>query len=797
MPITIVCPECKKQYRAPDAMAGRKVRCKGCHNIFDVAKAGDSHASSSGSVMDLNAHAQSEYGQTAYTGGGDDEGDIGLRAPGATAAVPSDPNAVFESAFQSFVPDRRENVPFKFPWSRQLDMIVPWLLVLVALAVALPRAISVTASAPGWVPVVRVVVLLVTFLLIVYPLTRAAVKRASRVLRFELPPKSKWRTVASFALPFALVYAFWAVSADLHVGFVAGSIMAVLLAGASVYFLFRLQPREAGGTLATTVGAFVVSLLLTAGVMVGVNRLALEVAKSSGGRGGDPVALNVSPIAEGLKWELPPPTPKPVATQTPGGHFITQPDPEPPPPQTVDVPPAPVPQPPASVGDPRTRPSEVVQGIPTDPGASKLFPPGGTTRPGTPGVAVVRTPGHGTNPDTTTPPPPPPTAPEVAAPPPPAPGADLVADKVLKAKSPLVAGLRDTTALGTFERLVAPTTTSPWVLAVKGNTVQAWNMQTWKPGASGELPPAGDDPRVAPTVVPTPDGRSVVRAVSFPQLSLRVEPINSANGPPPQSAVIKEAPGRASVEGMLDAERVLVRWESGGQQGLEVWNMKTGGRGKGFDLPPFEHGPSNGRLSPDGRWYALVAQATPPPQRNAPPGAAVGPRPHLHIWDVNRGGQQPAMLQPINAVDPRWATQPTGMAFSADMKYVAVLFEHGGTGIVVIWKFPLAARLQPVATPLPAGQLPASPHNGVNRLTSAEAGWLVAGNLLMAADGAILGNLGLTAGAGENGAATVPPIVSQHVHGDTVLLTHGSAKELRATAVKLNATKPRPAGPQK
>jgi hypothetical protein len=39
--------------------------------------------------------------------------------------------------------------------------------------------------------------------------------------------------------------------------------------------------------------------------------------------------------------------------------------------------------------------------------------------------------------------------------------------------------------------------------------------------------------------------------------------------------------------------------------------------------------------------------------------------------------------------------------------------------------------------------------------------------------------------------------LSQHFYGDTVLLTHGSGKELRATAVKLNATQLPAAGAQK
>jgi hypothetical protein len=160
--------------------------------------------------------------------------------------------------------------------------------------------------------------------------------------------------------------------------------------------------------------------------------------------------------------------------------------------------------------------------------------------------------------------------------------------------------------------------------------------------------------------------------------------------------------------------------------------------------------------------------------------------------------------QAIDAVDPRWATQPTGLAFSSDTKYIAALFEQAGGGVLVTWKYP-QIKTQPVTTPLPPGQLPPAPPEGergpVNRLDPVGGGaWLVAGNVVVAVDnGATLGTLGLAAppaGAAAAGATPLPP-VTQHVYGDTVLLTHGQPKQLRATAIKFDRAKLRPAAPPK
>ena len=34
--IVVTCPECKKQMKASDELAGKKIRCKGCDNVFAV-----------------------------------------------------------------------------------------------------------------------------------------------------------------------------------------------------------------------------------------------------------------------------------------------------------------------------------------------------------------------------------------------------------------------------------------------------------------------------------------------------------------------------------------------------------------------------------------------------------------------------------------------------------------------------------------------------------------------------------------------------------------------------------------
>src|SRR4051812_8232152 len=41
MPITVECSSCGKQYNAPEAMAGKSVKCKNCGQIFQIPGGGE------------------------------------------------------------------------------------------------------------------------------------------------------------------------------------------------------------------------------------------------------------------------------------------------------------------------------------------------------------------------------------------------------------------------------------------------------------------------------------------------------------------------------------------------------------------------------------------------------------------------------------------------------------------------------------------------------------------------------------------------------------------------------------
>src|SRR4051794_19535155 len=121
--LTVECTKCGKKYRAPDHLAGHKVKCRGCGTVFalvepsngDLDLAGAAametarSSSSAASTMGGRSPAMSPASpRTAAVAGGDDRS-----APAETLDAA---DAVFQGAFSSGVamspgrPARRANV---------------------------------------------------------------------------------------------------------------------------------------------------------------------------------------------------------------------------------------------------------------------------------------------------------------------------------------------------------------------------------------------------------------------------------------------------------------------------------------------------------------------------------------------------------------------------------------------------------------------------------------------------------------------------------------------------------------
>src|SRR5262245_55958990 len=78
--ITIICPECEKSIKAPESVVGKKIRCKGCGEIF-TAKAPKSRGKPKPGKSKAKKGDEEDEGEGAY---GITEEYLGARCPDCT-----------------------------------------------------------------------------------------------------------------------------------------------------------------------------------------------------------------------------------------------------------------------------------------------------------------------------------------------------------------------------------------------------------------------------------------------------------------------------------------------------------------------------------------------------------------------------------------------------------------------------------------------------------------------------------------------------------------------------------------
>ena len=124
MPIMVECSSCGKQYNAPDSMAGKRVKCKQCGQVFEIPGGGE------GVGDDLSALSMLE--KSFHDG---------EAAPASVHLdLPKPPKPGFASDEGEgdipFAPigSGRPNTRFRFPFAAELDKYLPIVLVLGGLA---------------------------------------------------------------------------------------------------------------------------------------------------------------------------------------------------------------------------------------------------------------------------------------------------------------------------------------------------------------------------------------------------------------------------------------------------------------------------------------------------------------------------------------------------------------------------------------------------------------------------------------------------------------------------------------
>src|SRR5687768_6081106 len=353
MSIPVQCEHCFKKYNAPDSMAGKKIKCRNCGKVFSVPGGADDELDLSSLQADEAAAGLGDDDLMSGTSSGTRAGaSHGSRGGGRIGTDPSKGIATrlartgtagdipIATSSHDDGPPRRKSLPFDFPGADVLDNIAPILLFVLGLGWLALMAFNSNDTGVGWVGMLRAGLYVLLYVALAFPLCYAAVKWAAKASRFMLPPSPALRAFGAFAVPFAMAFAFW-LSGQSAVSLTLGTIVGAIIAGAAVWFLFRVQPNEMGNALGGATGAFAASIVASYLILLGVNMIFSAVMTKA-----DTNELSRSPVAPALAWNVPIKNPGDTVKSTDGGGRriaiatrSTEPTTDTTPPETVPTPP--------------------------------------------------------------------------------------------------------------------------------------------------------------------------------------------------------------------------------------------------------------------------------------------------------------------------------------------------------------------------------------------------------------------------------------------------------------------------
>ncbi len=296
MSITAECSACGRRYQAPASLAGKRVRCKQCGNIFQLPEA--ENPAEAGPNLDALAALEKSYHSMDAT---------------ATGERPPDEQQDDESGGSpGALRSTRMNVRFDFPFAKELDQWLPLVLFIFGLSwlgkVGYDLQLGYTNEI-SWLAGVRVALGFLAFVGIIAPITLALIRSAGRRLGYRMPVGDRWRALACYLPAFALTYAMWVNSDGEIMGLALGALMGLLLGMAATWFLFRLHPSEIAPTALYAAVGYFVGLGICALLFFGLNLLAVNVLTNLKKPQFTPA---VSPFGPGVAWvnmeQITPPT---------------------------------------------------------------------------------------------------------------------------------------------------------------------------------------------------------------------------------------------------------------------------------------------------------------------------------------------------------------------------------------------------------------------------------------------------------------------------------------------------------
>ncbi|WP_428937626.1 hypothetical protein [Fontivita pretiosa] len=289
MAITAECTTCGRKYQAPDAMAGKRVRCKQCGNIFQVPQADIDSGPDLNAIAELAELEKSFHAiDASMTSGGS----------GMARAAPGEPFTDAESPPVAPLRTGRTNVRFKFAYAKELDYWTPIVLTVGSLLWLGYQSLTRSETPVLWIKLARLAILILAYSLLIAPLSLAMIRAAGRRYRFQMPIADRWRAFATYLPAWAIGVVMWLVGDGQLIALVLGCLAGVAISTAALWLLFRLQPYEIAPTALFASIGFFLGLGIAGIVMWGLNTLALNIVVATK----RPDVVPASPIAQGMAW---------------------------------------------------------------------------------------------------------------------------------------------------------------------------------------------------------------------------------------------------------------------------------------------------------------------------------------------------------------------------------------------------------------------------------------------------------------------------------------------------------------
>ena len=544
MPIQFSCPNCGKKFAAGDELAGRTIRCKQCGKPVAVpseAAAARSTPRDESDLSDLSSSLAALEAASSFSGSHVAESDTPLPTRGGKGGK----NELAAGVDEEFVEKGRPNYRFSFPGATAVDTYLPFALV-IGSVIWLWSTTSSEPADPTWLNPVRFLVLTLSYVGIIFPLTRVGVKMSAQSGRYQLPRTSGWRTFAACFPGFAMAGQLWMMG-DNVLAAILGVAVGAVIALSMLFLLLRLKPHEYAGTTARAGGFFFGGAAAAALLLFVINLLILNIMTSTQSA----TNLSGSPLGEGFAW-----------AEKPANVAVVPPKKKP-----KDKP--------TTIASTTTSPVEPVAIVPPTPSSTT------NTAPVEPTVVM-------NNPSVTQPliVPVPPAVITPPAPPP-------------VSQSPLIASIV-APAVPPFTEILWPSTTGLAVGFVKrdGETLSLRSLdQTWKEHVASPL--LKKSPGVDDRLALSGDGSLLARLTTFPKFSAQV--LSLADNLVMPSYELATVGDSSQIVGFA-GDRLVVRHDATAATSFDVITARTGKRYRAFTLPtPLSHTGITTVLSPDGK----------------------------------------------------------------------------------------------------------------------------------------------------------------------------------------------------